>query len=205
MAEHEHVRVAVIGSGFGGLGAAVRCAARGSPTSSSWNGPAASEAPGGTTVTPGAPVTCPPPVLLLLRTQPRVAPHLLRAAAHPRLPGARHRRVRTAPAPPLRLRGEAAELGPRGAALAHRDHARVADRRRRGLRHRPAVRPETPDVPGLDSFPGKVFHSARWDHDYDLRGKRVAMVGTGAPPSRSCPPSSPRWAGSPSSSAPRRG
>ncbi|NUP67658.1 MAG: NAD(P)/FAD-dependent oxidoreductase, partial [Nonomuraea sp.] len=27
---------------------------------------------------------------------------------------------------------------------------------------------------------GKVFHSARWDHDYDLRGKRVAMVGTGA-------------------------
>src|SRR5690606_32062109 len=31
-----------------------------------------------------------------------------------------------------------------------------------------------------DTFPGKVFHSARWDHDYDLRGKRVAMIGTGA-------------------------
>ncbi|MGW8396859.1 flavin-containing monooxygenase, partial [Streptomyces lydicus] len=30
------------------------------------------------------------------------------------------------------------------------------------------------------TFPGKVFHSARWDHDYDLRGKRVAMIGTGA-------------------------
>jgi cation diffusion facilitator CzcD-associated flavoprotein CzcO len=44
----------------------------------------------------------------------------------------------------------------------------------------PLSDPKTPDIPGLDSFPGKVFHSARWDHDYDLRGKRVAMVGTGA-------------------------
>ncbi|MDK1476035.1 NAD(P)/FAD-dependent oxidoreductase [Streptomyces sp. 549] len=37
-----------------------------------------------------------------------------------------------------------------------------------------------PDIPGLDGFPGRVFHSARWEHDFDLRGKRVAMVGTGA-------------------------
>lgn len=44
----------------------------------------------------------------------------------------------------------------------------------------PLSEPKVPDVPGLDTFPGKVFHSARWDHDYDLRGKRVAMVGTGA-------------------------
>ncbi|GHC61744.1 flavin-containing monooxygenase [Streptomyces flavofungini] len=44
----------------------------------------------------------------------------------------------------------------------------------------PLSDPKTPDIPGLDTFPGKVFHSARWDHDYDLRGKRVAMVGTGA-------------------------
>ncbi|GGW81640.1 flavin-containing monooxygenase [Streptomyces griseoloalbus] len=44
----------------------------------------------------------------------------------------------------------------------------------------PLSEPKLPDVPGLDTFPGKVFHSARWDHDYELRGKRVAMVGTGA-------------------------
>ncbi|MGW0825135.1 flavin-containing monooxygenase [Streptomyces sp. NPDC002845] len=44
----------------------------------------------------------------------------------------------------------------------------------------PLSDPRLPDVPGLDSFPGKVFHSARWDHDYDLRGKRVVMIGTGA-------------------------
>ncbi|WP_372408171.1 flavin-containing monooxygenase [Streptomyces luteireticuli] len=37
-----------------------------------------------------------------------------------------------------------------------------------------------PDIPGLGSFPGPVFHSSRWDHDVQLRGKRVAVVGTGA-------------------------
>ncbi|WP_439948287.1 flavin-containing monooxygenase [Streptomyces sp. BBFR109] len=44
----------------------------------------------------------------------------------------------------------------------------------------PLSDPKIPDIPGLDTFPGKVFHSARWDHDYDLAGKRVAMIGTGA-------------------------
>jgi cation diffusion facilitator CzcD-associated flavoprotein CzcO len=40
--------------------------------------------------------------------------------------------------------------------------------------------PRIPEIPGLSGFKGKVFHSADWDHDYDLRGKRVAVIGTGA-------------------------
>jgi cation diffusion facilitator CzcD-associated flavoprotein CzcO len=40
--------------------------------------------------------------------------------------------------------------------------------------------PAEPQYPGLDSFAGIAFHSARWDHDIDLRGRRVAVVGTGA-------------------------
>jgi cation diffusion facilitator CzcD-associated flavoprotein CzcO len=40
--------------------------------------------------------------------------------------------------------------------------------------------PSIPDLPGIDSFEGAVFHSAQWDHDFDLEGKRVAVVGTGA-------------------------
>ena len=40
--------------------------------------------------------------------------------------------------------------------------------------------PAVPDLPGLDTFAGATFHSARWDHDYDLAGKRVAAIGTGA-------------------------
>ncbi|GAA0558224.1 NAD(P)/FAD-dependent oxidoreductase [Actinomadura livida] len=41
-------------------------------------------------------------------------------------------------------------------------------------------RPVLPDIEGRDSFTGTSFHSARWDHGADLRGKRVAVVGTGA-------------------------
>ena len=44
----------------------------------------------------------------------------------------------------------------------------------------PLSEPSMPDIPGLGSFPGEVFHSARWNHDCDLKGKRVAVVGTGA-------------------------
>jgi cation diffusion facilitator CzcD-associated flavoprotein CzcO len=40
--------------------------------------------------------------------------------------------------------------------------------------------PAIPDLPGLGRFGGPVFHSARWDHSVDLAGKRVAVVGTGA-------------------------
>tara|TARA_A100001391_G_scaffold189999_1_gene161973 strand:- start:19516 stop:20970 length:1455 start_codon:yes stop_codon:yes gene_type:complete len=41
-------------------------------------------------------------------------------------------------------------------------------------------RPAWPRLPGLERFAGPAFHSARWDHDLDLAGKTVAVVGTGA-------------------------
>jgi 4-hydroxyacetophenone monooxygenase len=41
-------------------------------------------------------------------------------------------------------------------------------------------RPHLPDIPGRDRFAGPSFHSARWDHDVDLTGRRVAMIGAGA-------------------------
>jgi cation diffusion facilitator CzcD-associated flavoprotein CzcO len=40
--------------------------------------------------------------------------------------------------------------------------------------------PKFPDLPGLDSFAGRTFHSSQWDHDQDLTGRRVAVIGTGA-------------------------
>jgi cation diffusion facilitator CzcD-associated flavoprotein CzcO len=40
--------------------------------------------------------------------------------------------------------------------------------------------PHLPRFPGLEDFEGAWWHSARWDHDFDLRGKRVAVVGSGA-------------------------
>ena len=40
--------------------------------------------------------------------------------------------------------------------------------------------PSFPRIEGEERFAGHTFHSALWDHDYDLRGKRVAVIGTGA-------------------------
>lgn len=40
--------------------------------------------------------------------------------------------------------------------------------------------PRMPDIEGINDFQGDVFHSARWNHDVDLKGKRVAVIGTGA-------------------------
>ena len=45
-----------------------------------------------------------------------------------------------------------------------------------GQLHRPAY----PDIPGMQRFAGKAFHSARWDHSYDFAGKTVAVIGSGA-------------------------
>jgi cation diffusion facilitator CzcD-associated flavoprotein CzcO len=47
--------------------------------------------------------------------------------------------------------------------------------------------PRLPDVPGLATFPGPVFHTARWRHDADLSG-RVGVVGTGASAVQVVPP-----------------
>ncbi len=40
--------------------------------------------------------------------------------------------------------------------------------------------PQLPNIEGIESFKGKMFHSTEWDHDYDLNGKRVAIIGTGS-------------------------
>jgi cation diffusion facilitator CzcD-associated flavoprotein CzcO len=44
----------------------------------------------------------------------------------------------------------------------------------------PLSEPSTPAIPGLATFEGTLFHSAAWDHTHDLTGERVAVIGTGA-------------------------
>lgn len=53
-----------------------------------------------------------------------------------------------------------------------------------GQLHRPAF----PSIPGRDEFAGHSFHSAEWDHGHDLRGRRVAVIGTGASAIQFIPP-----------------
>lgn len=45
-----------------------------------------------------------------------------------------------------------------------------------GVLHHPVY----PDIPGLESFQGRAFHSARWEDDVSLKGKRVGIIGTGS-------------------------
>lgn len=44
----------------------------------------------------------------------------------------------------------------------------------------PLHEPKLPAIPGLGDFEGTLFHSATWDHDHELDGERVAVIGTGA-------------------------
>ena len=58
----------------------------------------------------------------------------------------------------------------------------------------PLTEPQIPDIEGLESFDGTIFHSARWDHGHDLTGERVAVVGTGASSIQFVPEIQPRAA-----------
>lgn len=53
-------------------------------------------------------------------------------------------------------------------------------------------RPAYPRIPGIEKFEGKMFHSARWDHSYALEGKEVGVVGTGASAIQFVPQIAPR-------------
>jgi cation diffusion facilitator CzcD-associated flavoprotein CzcO len=44
----------------------------------------------------------------------------------------------------------------------------------------PLAEPKLPEIEGIESFEGEIFHSARWDHEHTLDGERVAVIGTGA-------------------------
>ena len=121
-----------------------------------------------------------PRLLAELRAEPGLDAHVLAPARDPRLPAARRpRRGPPRPHPPST---------PSSSTRSWDGRPLGRSRRRQGpLRARalvaaagPLVEPKLPDVPGLVDFAGEVFHSARWDHDVDLTGKRVAVVGTGA-------------------------
>jgi cation diffusion facilitator CzcD-associated flavoprotein CzcO len=181
MAEHEHVRVAVIGSGFGGLGAAVRLRREGitdfvvleraGSVGGTWRD---NSYPGCACDVPShlysfsfAPN---PDWPRAFSGQEHIRAYLEHVADVFRLrPHIRFgSEVKRMTWDTVRLRWDIeTSSGSLSADVVVSATGPLSD-------------PRIPDIPGLDSFPGKVFHSARWDHDYDLTGKRVAMVGTGA-------------------------
>ncbi|MFG2095460.1 flavin-containing monooxygenase [Streptomyces sp. NPDC048612] len=179
--ERRHVRVAVIGSGFGGLGAAVRLRRQGITDFVILE---RADAVGGTwrdNSYPGCACDVPSHLYSFsfapnpewprnFSGQPHIRAYLERVTDTFGL------------RPHLRFNSEVRALRWNGDAL-HWEVETASGPLTADVvvsATGPLSDPKVPDIPGLDTFPGKVSHSARWDHDYDLRGKRVAMIGTGA-------------------------
>lgn len=181
MTEHEHVRVAVIGSGFGGLGAAVRLRREGITDF------VVLERAGGVGGTwrdnsyPGCACDVPSHLYSFSFAPNPEWPRTFSGQEHIRA-YLEHVADVFSLRPHLRFNSEVTmmtwdtdklhwRIETSGGTLTADVVVSATG---------PLSDPKIPAVPGIDTFPGKVFHSARWDHDYDLRGKRVAMIGTGA-------------------------
>ncbi|MFE7273924.1 flavin-containing monooxygenase [Streptomyces sp. NPDC057623] len=181
MAEREHVRVAVIGSGFGGLGAAVRLRREGVTDFVVLE---RADSVGGTwrdNSYPGCACDVPSHLYSFSFAPNPDWPRAFSGQEHIRA-YLEHVTDVFRLRPHIRFNSEVKRMTWDGERLCW-DIETSAGNLSADLvvsATGPLSDPKIPDIPGLDSFPGKVFHSARWDHDYDLRGKRVAMVGTGA-------------------------
>ena len=49
-------------------------------------------------------------------------------------------------------------------------------------------KPKHPDIPGIETFTGDMFHTTAWDPDYDYSGKRIALIGNGSTGSQTLAP-----------------
>ncbi|GHJ48650.1 Baeyer-Villiger monooxygenase [Catellatospora sp. TT07R-123] len=181
MAQAVHTRIAVVGAGFGGLGAAIRLRRagyrdllvfdRGTEVGGTWRD----------NTYPGCACDVPSQLYSLsfapnpdwtrsFSPQPEIWSYLRRVADEHGL------------RPHLRLGHEVRRADWDGADRVWRLETQHGTYTAEVLvaAGGPLAEPSVPDLPGLADFEGEVFHSARWRHDLDLTGRRVAVVGTGA-------------------------
>ncbi len=177
----EHHRVAIVGSGFAGLGMAIRCKQegiedfvileRGDDVGGTWR----------VNTYPGCQCDVPshlysfsfmpnPDWSRTYSNQPEIWDYLRRCAVDGNILG--HLRLN------CELRGATWVEERRHWRLQTSQGELTADVLVAGSG--PLTEPSVPAIAGLESFQGAVFHSADWDHDQELAGKRVAVVGTGA-------------------------
>ena len=125
--------------------------------------------------------TSPPTSTRSRSRRTRLVRDLLRAAGDPRLPDRLRGRVRRPRPRPLQPRADRRPLGRRRRSAGTIDTTGGSFRARVLILAAGALfEPKIPDFPGIDSFEGEKWHSARWNHDYDLKGKNVVSIGTGA-------------------------
>ena len=176
-------QVLIVGTGFAGLGMAIRLKQAGFHDFTILEQGAGVGGTWRDNHYPGAEcdVHVRPPLLLLLRAKPALVAELRGAGGDPLVPRSLHGQVRPAAAHPLQRPGHPRELRRAERALDGRDE-RWTDAPRAALVSGcgGSAVSSYPEIPGLSSFEGKTFHSARWDHTYPLEGKRVGVIGTGA-------------------------
>ncbi|MFJ8924391.1 flavin-containing monooxygenase [Streptomyces sp. NPDC102415] len=182
MAQHEHVRVAVIGSGFGGLGAAVRLRREGITDFLVLERAAAVGGTWRDNSYPGCACDVPSHLYSFSFAPNPDWPRTFSGQQHIRA-YLEHVADTFGLRPHIRLNHEVTVMRWDNDELhwvieAANGSTVTADAVVSATG--PLSDPKLPDIPGLAEFPGKVFHSAQWDHDYDLSGKRVAVIGTGA-------------------------
>ena len=179
----DRVRVAIIGAGFAGIGMAIRLRQEGEhdfvvlERADRGRRHLARQLLSGLRRRRRV-----PPLLLLLRAEPRLDAALLAAGGDLGLPAGGSSREHGLE--------DHARLGHEVVGADWDDEAGLWQRarppRRRSTRSSsmsgmgPLTNPVPPQIPGLESFAGTCFHSARWDHDHDLTGRRVAVIGTGS-------------------------
>ena len=178
-------RVLIVGAGFGGIAAAIELQRHGFDDVTILERAPRARRHVAPQHLPGRGLRRPePPLLVLLRAAPRLVAAVLAAARDPRLP-ARASRASTASTGSI-VTGAEVDARARWDDDARRwtvDDAPTAAAGRptrsivaTGQLHQPAL----PADRRASTLRGHSFHSAEWDHDYDLRGKRVAVIGTGA-------------------------
>ena len=125
-----------------------------------------------------------PPVLLLLRARRSLERVLLPAAGVTGVFHRHRRQVRSASALSLRHHRHQASLERRARSGSGTSAGLAGQRKIQARFVFSAVGslniPKLPDIPGMDTFTGPSFHSARWPDDLELAGKRFALVGAGA-------------------------
>ena len=176
------IEVLIVGAGFSGLAMALECERRGLD----WRLVEAHSRPGGTWTLnryPGAACDVPSHLYRLARrphggwSRPfaparEIEAYLAGVAAEPALAGRIRYGTRMRRAGWRGDHWAVALEGPRG--------ARTIRARRLALATGMLHAPRRPDLPGLDLFGGPVVHTAEWNEGLDWRGKRVAVIGTGA-------------------------
>ena len=164
----QHHRIAIVGTGFSGLGMAIRLKQEGEEDFVLLERAADIGGTWRDNTYPGCRCDVPvAPLLVLVRAEPELVEHVLAAVRDPRLPEGLRGALRRHAARPLRHRGGGRRAGTTttGVWRIETSNGPITAELPRRCAGAAVATPRCPSVPGIESFEGTAFHSAQWDHE----------------------------------------